>query len=167
MSRFMFAVSALVLLAGQALSLNVTLGSTNFTVLQLLEVPTGTYSTPCASLCNTANSTIQDGDDVCLCTNTIGSQLVMCEQCMMDNLVELNLKAPDVRVGSNAAISAYSTACNASQTAQFVFAPPIALTQSPAFNTIQEPILNTPETVVVVGFGAILGASALFLFANI
>ncbi len=42
-----------------ALSLNVTLGSTNFTVLQLLEVPNGPYSTPCASLCNTANSTIQ------------------------------------------------------------------------------------------------------------
>ena len=47
----------------------------------------------------------QDTDDVCLCTTDIGNQLVMCEQCMINNLVELNIKAPDVRVGSNALIS--------------------------------------------------------------
>eukprot|EP00300_Choanocystis_sp_HF-7_P040621 c7113_g1_i1.p1 GENE.c7113_g1_i1~~c7113_g1_i1.p1 ORF type:complete len:188 (-),score=31.61 c7113_g1_i1:51-560(-) len=169
MSRFIFAISALLLLAGQALSLNVTLGSTNFTVLQLLEVPSGPYSTPCASLCNTANSTIQqcaDTDDACLCTETVGSELVSCEQCMLDTLVDLNIKAPDVRVGSNAAVAAFSTACNASSV-QVVFNPPIALKQSPAFNSINELILNIPETVVVVGFGAILGFSALFLFAKL
>jgi len=86
---------------------------------------------------------------------------------MLNNLVDLNIKAPDVRVGSNAAIAAYSAACNASGTAQFVFSPPIALTQAPAFDSIAEPILNIPETVVVVGFGAILGGSALWLFANL
>ncbi len=108
---------------------------------------------------------------------------------MLNNLVDLNIKPPDVRVGSNAAIAgehliysrwtldaqlnpisaplAYSAACNASGTAQFVFSPPIALTQAPAFDSIAEPILNIPETVVVVGFGAILGGSALWLFANL
>lgn len=56
---------------------------------------------------------------------------------------------------------AYLTACN--NTAL----PKVALTIAPTWDGPTDIILNTPATVVVVGFGAMLAGSALYLLSSI
>lgn len=131
-----------------------------------------------------------DSNDKCLCTNTIGSQLQQCEQCLFTQLIDMNMKMPDPRVGSTAAmtgksphtsfslcpasvavhrltrpcVTAFVTACNASAA---VVLTPLTLVPPPSMHGPTDIILNTPATVVVVGFGAMLGGSALYLFASL
>ena len=49
-----------------------------------------------------------DTDTSCLCTANIFNGLQACDQCMFENLVAMNMKAPDVRVASNPAMSGMS-----------------------------------------------------------
>ena len=60
---------------------------------------------------------------------------------------------------------AYTAACQASS-AKVALAAALTI-PAEGWTGPTDIILNTPQTVVVVGFGAILGGSALLLLANI
>ncbi|EJC99174.1 uncharacterized protein FOMMEDRAFT_23085 [Fomitiporia mediterranea MF3/22] len=159
---FVLCVSALAL-AGRVAALNFSLpGMTmNVTVQQLLQIPSGPYLDACTTNCSTINSTIVNcADDSCVCTNDVASALAQCEQCMFNFLVARNEKAPDPRIGSNVALSQYAGACNKTFTNA-------VLTIAPGWDGPTDIILNTPSTVVVVGFGAILAGSALMMFSSL
>ena len=102
---------------------------------------------------------------------------------MYEEVVRRNIKVPDLRVGSNAVLAgelahkfeispgfihfdfpqAYAGACNAPPINATVAA---ALTLPPFWDGSINVKLNTPATVVVVGFGGILGGSAIWLLSN-
>ena len=98
----------------------------NVTASQILQIPQGPYTEPCATLCDAASASITvreaypyrlinradvrlqactDTDDACLCTPALGAQLQACEQCMYEQVLLRNIKVPDIRVGSNAVMS--------------------------------------------------------------
>ncbi|KAL5522946.1 hypothetical protein ACEPAF_1213 [Sanghuangporus sanghuang] len=165
---FLLAVCALAL-AGRVAALQIALGGMtgNLTARQLLQVPSGPYLDQCTSNCSTVNSTIQacsDTDDNCVCTDDVAAGLVQCEQCMFNFLVAQNERAPDPRIGSNPSLVAYSAACNTSVGKLF---PQAALTIAPTWDGPTDIILNTPATVVVVGFGSVLAGAAIMMLSNI
>ncbi|THH09662.1 hypothetical protein EW145_g1843 [Phellinidium pouzarii] len=148
-----------------ALGFNFTGVPTNITLQQLLDVPAGVYLSNCQSPCGPLNTTVAAcTNDACLCTAAVSAQLTTCEQCMFNELVAANMKQPDPRVGTNVGLAAYQAACG---TAANVTLPALALAIAPGWEGPTDIILNTPATVVVVGFGAILGGSALLLLSNI
>ncbi|KAH8110047.1 hypothetical protein DFH11DRAFT_828383 [Phellopilus nigrolimitatus] len=164
-------VSALALaFAGRVMALQIALGSPlgNITATQMLAVPAGPYVDACASMCNPVNSTIAscgDANDACVCTNDVAAQLVQCEQCMLNSLVALNMKQPDPRVGTNVGLTAFATACTASLGLTLSPAPMLAI--AAGWDGPTDIVLNLGATVVVVGFGAVLGSSALFMLSSI
>ncbi|TDL15098.1 hypothetical protein BD410DRAFT_796680 [Rickenella mellea] len=165
MFRSIAALAFFLVFAGRALALNIQFGGTigNITASQLLAIPQGPYSPACADTCNTANSTIQacgDTNDQCLCTPTVGTQLQECEQCLFAQLIDMNMRAPDPRVGSNPGLGAFTAACNVSTVK-------LALVTPPNWVGPTTEILSLPATIVTVGFGAILGFSIIFLLSNI
>ncbi|KAI5118208.1 hypothetical protein M0805_004698 [Coniferiporia weirii] len=169
MFRALFVFASALAFVGQvsALGFNFTGVPTNITASQLLQVPSGPYVTNCQSMCNPLNSSIitcGDNNDACLCASNVTTALVQCEQCMFNSLVSANMKQPDPRVGTNVGLTAYQAACASSVNATI---PALALTIAPDWDGPTDIILNTGATVVVVGFGAILGGSALLMLSNI
>jgi hypothetical protein len=73
------------------------------------------------------------------------------------------LTLPTASVSSHTCCLAYVSACNATGTAGVK----MALTLPTNWVGPTDIILNLPETIVTVGFGAFLGASAIFIFSSL
>ncbi|PAV15485.1 P-loop containing nucleoside triphosphate hydrolase [Pyrrhoderma noxium] len=144
MFRSILLIISAFLLAGHVTALNITgvFPNQNITSAQMLEIPTGDYTETCSSTCSPLNTTIINcaENTTCVCADT-------------------NERAPDPRVGSNLLLSQYSTACNLSKA--------VALTIAPTWDGPTDIILNTPSTVVVVGFGALMAGGFLCMFSSI
>ena len=90
-----------------ALNITGVFPNQNITSSQMLEIPTGDYTETCSSTCSPLNTTIINcaENTTCVCADTVVTQLVACEQCMFNDLVKQNERAPDPRVGSNLLLS--------------------------------------------------------------
>jgi len=168
-SFFAFALFV-VALAGRAMALNIVLGVPlgNLTASELLSVPDGPMKTNCASSCDPANQAIQacgDTNDACLCNNATVTAIVVCEQCMLTDLINRNQPKPDPRAGSNPALGAYAAACKGSQ--NITLSPlAISLTLPPTWDGPFDVEMGLPGTIVTVMTGAFLGVSAILLLSN-
>jgi len=162
------AVLAVFAFAGRALALNIVVaGVGNLTASQFLQFPTGPYTQPCSPFCNSAVADVTacgDTNDACLCSTNTTTDILDCEQCMFNQLVQMNMKQPSPLVGNNVVVGDYATACNSSLGTM----PKMALVTPPEAKDLPtDIILDLPSTVVVVGFGAFLGFSALYLLCSI
>jgi len=157
-------------LAGRAMALNIVFGGDlgNLTASELLDIPDGQLKTDCQPSCDPANQAIQacgDTDDACLCSNATVTAIVVCEQCMLTDLINKNQKAPDPRAGSNPALAAYGAACNASLN---IILPPksISLQLPPSWDGPFDVQMSLPGTIVTVIVGAVLGVGSILLLSN-
>ncbi|KZT34005.1 hypothetical protein SISSUDRAFT_1053459 [Sistotremastrum suecicum HHB10207 ss-3] len=146
---------------------NVTFGNTFPTPSELINFPQGDWTSACSSNCTAIQADVQScvsgtNDPTCFCTNSTFVDLQTCEQCLLNFLIEKNIEA-DPLVGSNPALSSYSTACGTFN----ITLQSLALATPPDWDGPTNVLLNTPATVVVVGFGAILGLSALYILSNL
>jgi len=154
-------------LAGRALALNIVFGGANLSASQV--IPTGKVPANCQATCDPVTKSIQtcgDTNDACLCSGTLISSLVSCEQCMFTTLINNNQKMSDPRVGSTPLLGAYRTVCLASQNVS-IPATSVALTLPASWNgpfNVQIP--NLAGTVVTVVVGAALGTSIILLLCN-
>jgi len=156
-------------LAGQhVFAFNVTLDGEDFTVAELLDFAPGPYLTDqCTQACNSANSSVANcaqDDDTCFCTNDTATALQECEQCLFDFLVDENIAASDSKVGNVLALTGYVSACESQAN---VTLPKLALTLPSSWNGPFVAVLNTPATAVVVGTGAVIGATFLYMLSTI
>ena len=104
-----------------------------------------------------------------------------CEQCLFEQIVDLNIKVPDPRFGSNPTLAgklqilctgtlskalypkAFVSACQSSINASL---SNIALTLPASWDGSRNVVLNGPSTFFAVGFGGVLGIFSIFLFVT-
>ncbi|EJD48891.1 hypothetical protein AURDEDRAFT_161827 [Auricularia subglabra TFB-10046 SS5] len=168
MLSFILKLAILLTVAGHALALNISFpdASTTITAQGLLSVPEGPYTQICAPKCGLAMKSIMScspTDSKCLCEPSTATMIQDCEQCYLDFLVRTNTEPSDPRLGSAAALGAYATACSAQANVTLA----VALGVSPGLNGLVVEVLNTPATVVVVGFGGVLGAALMYIMSNL
>ena len=163
----MFAILSLILLAGQALALNVTLGTQVIEAREMVNfTPQGPIAV-CAQDCSLAQTAIEacGTNDSCLCSNDTAALLLTCQQCMFTGLIAANQKMPDIRAGSQPLLGAYAAACAAQANVTFT-APQTALAL-PAFwdgpTGIAVPI---GALVVIVGAGGMMGFGFIYMLSN-
>ncbi|KAI0289636.1 hypothetical protein BC826DRAFT_1030561 [Russula brevipes] len=161
-----FALFALpLLLAGQALALNISIGGPvgNVTADKFLTVQDDRLTSQCQSSCGPANTAIQacDGNDACLCSNGTVTAITACQQCYFTSIIQDNRKMPDPRAGSTPALAAYVAACLAPPTNITVPATEVALTLPRGWDGPTGVTLNLGETVVYVMTAAILAVGSL------
>ncbi|KAG6837051.1 hypothetical protein H0H93_015622 [Arthromyces matolae] len=156
----------------------------NLTTDQLLDVPTSVVTTTvsvvsfshysgrlivyqCATSCNAANSALQacNDDPNCLCSADTVASLLDCEQCMFTKLIEINAKL-DFRVGSQAVLSGYASACQLAVNVTLA-ANQTSLTLPTTWDGPFVAVLPIGGAVVAVTAAAILGASALYILSNL
>ncbi|KAL1741642.1 hypothetical protein HDZ31DRAFT_66724 [Schizophyllum fasciatum] len=176
-----FAVSAfamMLMLAGQAFAqFVVTVGTSNFTATEILDLPSSMAVDACESMCDPARQAIQAcGDDTnCLCREDTVASLLSCEQCMLTALIVTNQRMPDPRVGSQVVLAGYAAACNASDPSvtldktQTALAIPTADLEGKPFDWAGPAgiFLPTPALVFAVATAAGLGGSFIYLLSNI
>ncbi|KAG1744684.1 uncharacterized protein EDB91DRAFT_199147 [Suillus paluster] len=158
---------AFLLLAGQALSLSIVLGSLGIIdETQFLNVTDTYLLTDCQIPCSNATAQIANCTpiDSCSCSSSTVTAITSCEQCMFNDLIAKFATSTDPRAGSSAALTAYAVACSS---AGFTV-PSSSITLSLPSNW-DGPLgvsLGTTSTVLIVGVAAILGAGSLFLLSN-
>ncbi|KAH9010848.1 hypothetical protein EDB85DRAFT_2047377 [Lactarius pseudohatsudake] len=159
-SFFLFAFA--LVLAGQALALNIVIGGSvgNVTADKFLTVQDSTLTNQCQSSCGTANTAIQacNSDDACLCRNDT--------QCYFTNIIKDNRQMPDPRAGSTPALAAYVAACKAPPLNVTVPATEVALTLPPGWDGPTGVPLNLGETIVYVGVGAVIGVGSIVILCT-
>jgi len=169
--RSFFAFALFIALAGRALALDIQFAVGDLAIIpasQLLDIPDGQLKTDCQPSCDPATQAIQgcgDTDDACLCSNATVTAIVVCEQCMLTELINTNKKMPDPRAGSNPALAAYAAACLASQ--NVTLSPlDISLRLPPSWDGPFDVQMNLPSTIVTVIVGAVLGVSSILMLSN-
>jgi len=161
-----FPLVFLLALAGRVLSFNITVGTMNLTISQILDIPDSPVKTACDGNCSIAQDTLQkcNDDTTCLCQNDTVAALLTCEQCMFTTLINTNKPKPDFRAGSTPVLSAYSASCKAAN-----------ITLAPAQVGLQLPTNWDGPFVAILPFGAAiftaivggtLGISAIFILSN-
>ncbi|KXN85805.1 hypothetical protein AN958_10812, partial [Leucoagaricus sp. SymC.cos] len=159
-----------------ALAFNVTLGSKVFQASQILDIPTSSFGpeasvmktgVQCAGNFSIAQASINgcNGDPACLCKADVVSNLRSAQECMFLHLISTNTKPSDVRVGSNALMTAYSTSC-LNDAKITLAANQTGLTLPPDWDGPFDSVLPLGGTVVAVIAGGFLGFSALLLLSN-
>ncbi|KAF9471931.1 hypothetical protein BDN70DRAFT_887574 [Pholiota conissans] len=162
-----FGVLASQVLAQSFPTFNITVGTMNMTAPQILQIPDSPVKTACSTnLTETLDLFGTCGDDPkCLCSSQTVSSLVNTETCMFHNLISTNSKAPSPLAGSNVVLGAYSTACGQSNFT--LTANETALVLPGNWDGLYVAVLPLGATVVVVGVGAIMGFSALYILSNL
>ncbi|KAI9512154.1 hypothetical protein F5148DRAFT_1008607 [Russula earlei] len=154
-----------VLLAGQALALNIAIGGPVgiVTADKFLTVQDTNLTSQCQTACNPANAAIQacNGDDACLCRNDTVTAVTACQQCYFTTVIKENRQMPDPRAGSTPALAAYVAACQASPANVTVPATEVTLTLPPDWDGPTGEHLNLGETIVYVVTGAIIGIGSI------
>ncbi|KII90284.1 hypothetical protein PLICRDRAFT_107687 [Plicaturopsis crispa FD-325 SS-3] len=140
----------------------------NITASQMLNLPNDQILSDCSSTCSPATSAIQacsDSNDACLCANETVNALLACEQCMFARTIELNVPMSNMLAGSQPALTAYATACGASN----ITVPPtqVALTLPATWAGPHDVILSLPLTVIVVILGGVLGTGSLYMLSSL
>jgi hypothetical protein len=167
-SFFLFAFA--LVLAGQALALNIVIGGSvgNVTADNFLTVQDSTLTSQCQSSCGPGTAAIQacNADDACLCNNATVTAVTACQQCYFTNIINDNRQMPDPRAGSTPALAAYVAACHASSANVTVPATEVALTLPPTWNGPADEGLNLGETIVYVGVGAVIGVGSIVILCT-
>ncbi|KAH8977190.1 hypothetical protein EDB86DRAFT_2863138 [Lactarius hatsudake] len=167
-SFFIFAFA--LVLAGQALALNIAIGGSvgNVTADNFLTVQDSTLTNQCQSSCGPANTAIQacNSDDTCLCRNDTVTAITACQQCYFTNIIKDNRQMPDPRAGSTPALAAYVAACKAPPLNVTVPATEVALTLPPGWDGPTGVHLNLGETIVYVGVGAVIGVGSIVILCT-
>jgi len=168
LSFFLFSFA--LVLAGQALSLNIVIGGSvgNVTADNFLTVQDSTLTNQCQSSCGLATTAIQacSDDDACLCNNETVTAITACQQCYFTNIIDDNRQMPDPRAGSTPALAAYVAACLASPANVTVPATEVALTLPPSWDGPVAEHLNLGETIVYVGVGAVIGVGSIVILCT-
>ncbi|KAH9981998.1 hypothetical protein BJV74DRAFT_980939 [Russula compacta] len=158
------------LLAGQALALNIAIGGSvgNVTADNFLTVQDSGLTNQCQTTCQPANTAIQgcNDDDACLCSNNTVTAITACQQCYFTTIIQKNLQMPDPRAGSTPALAAYIAACQASPANVTVPATEVALTLPPGWNGPTDEVLNLGETIVYVTTGAVIGIGSIAILCT-
>lgn len=170
MLSFFYNIALLLALAGHIFALDIPFQNATFngnvTVQELFTIPPGPYDTSCASKCPMMQSSIetcQSNDDNCLCSSSTSMAIQYCEQCLFEFFIHTNTVPSDPRLGGSPTVASYVTACNNAG-----FKNVTATLHVPAdWQGLHDDILNTPATVVVVGFGAILGGGLMYIMSNL
>jgi len=153
------------LLAGQALALNIVIGGSvgNVTADQFLTLRDSDLTSKCQAPCNSANSAIRacNDDDACLCRNNTVTAITACQQCYFSTIIQENRRMPDPRAGSTPALAAYVAACKASPANVTVPATEVALALPPNWDGPTGKHLNLGETIVYVATGAFIGIGSI------
>ncbi|KAH7102829.1 hypothetical protein BKA62DRAFT_698931 [Auriculariales sp. MPI-PUGE-AT-0066] len=168
MHSFFIVLAALCALAGHALALNITFGGeTNITASTFFSFPPGPYTQPCgAAFCDVAVSAISEcaaDDNSCLCSADTSKKINDCEQCLFEYFIRTDTVPSDHKLGASTAVTAYATACKTD--ANITLA--LGLTLPSSWQGSQVLVLNTPVTVLAVGFGGILGMGLLYIMSNL
>ncbi|KAH7924454.1 P-loop containing nucleoside triphosphate hydrolase protein [Leucogyrophana mollusca] len=147
--RSFISIAALVSLAGQALSLTIDVGSLSIPANQFLN---------CQSQCNNATTAINNCEtDSCLCSIPTVTAITSCQQCMFDDLVTKFAVSSDPRAGSATALTAYGTACAASNLT--IAASHLTLALPSNWDGPYGVSLGVPATVLTVATGVVLGGA--------
>ncbi|OBZ74572.1 hypothetical protein A0H81_05407 [Grifola frondosa] len=151
----------LVVLAGQALALNISVGGSVGTVLasDFLNIPDAELMTDCQSECNPCHRPVATPTH-CLCSPPTLDDIRQCEQCMFNDLIVKNRKSPDPRAGSTPALAAYAAACSVSL--QIDVAAP-TLTVPPDWDGPFGLSLNIAGTVVTLIAATVLASGSFFI----
>ncbi|KAF8627582.1 hypothetical protein AX17_006155 [Amanita inopinata Kibby_2008] len=153
------------LLAGRVLAnFNITVGTQQLPVAEILAIPDSPVKSACTANCTAAETSMEscNDDSACLCRVDTVADLLACEQCMYNFLVEKFQRAPDFRAGSQPVLDAYSAECKAAnQTLSAGSATQLAL--APGWNGLEESAFGT---AVAVTLGGWLGFSALYLLSS-
>ncbi|KAH9976641.1 hypothetical protein BGW80DRAFT_1289588 [Lactifluus volemus] len=164
MRSFIVFAFALVL-AGQALALNIAIGGSvgNVTADQFLTLQDADLTSKCQQSCMPATTAIQscNGNDGCLCNNATVTAITGCQQCYFTTLIQENRRSSDPKAGSTPALVAYAASCLASPANVTVPPTEVALTLPPGWIGPADEHLNLGATIVYVGVGAILGVGSL------
>ena len=170
MYRTLAFIALFAALGGQALAFIITVGTTNFTQSNILDIAQSPVTQECAVVCDPAKQTIGAcvGEDFgCLCANATVEALHKCETCMLNFLVWKNIPAPDPRAGSNVAMTGYVAGCTAQNiTVQkniSALAPPPGWEGQIGPFTAVLPVGGAVVYALVTG---LLGISAIFLLSN-
>ncbi|KIK39811.1 hypothetical protein CY34DRAFT_807817 [Suillus luteus UH-Slu-Lm8-n1] len=163
-----FAFVSVLLLAGQALSLSITVGGSVGTVdaTQFLNVTDAYLLTDCQTQCSNANAQITTcaANDSCLCASDTITAITSCEQCMFTDLIAKSTTSADPRAGSTAALTAYASACSTAG-----FTVPSSLVALSVPSNWDGPLgvsLGKVSTILVVAITAVLGSGSIFLLSN-
>jgi len=142
-------------------------GITQVSIGTVIQLPQVDAVTSCSTNCTDMISIISNCESTndaapCYCTNTLQLAMQSCEQCMLNFLVAKNIKAPSPVVGSNPALAGLAAACVNTTTL-----PAVALALPPNWDGPLGVGLNVGATVVVVGTGALMAMSAMYILFNI
>ncbi|KJA17152.1 hypothetical protein HYPSUDRAFT_46681 [Hypholoma sublateritium FD-334 SS-4] len=164
----MFALLFVAFFAAHALAqFSVSFNNVGMTALEILAIPASPVATACGSNLTetTGLFTACNNDPQCLCNSASVTSFVNTETCMFNELIRQNVKSPSPLAGSNVLVGAYAAACAANNIT--VPAAQSALVVPPGWDGPYVAVLSTGPTVVVVGVGAILGLSALYILSNL
>ncbi|KAF8491016.1 hypothetical protein JB92DRAFT_3007439 [Gautieria morchelliformis] len=167
-------------LAGQAYAtVTVTLNpqtsvAVNFTASDLVNFgPNDAFVTManCTAQCGAAAQQISGcaGNDQCVCTNTTGTALLHCEQCLFTYAVDKNVRPPTTNgtmlLGSQPALDGFVATCLAPPFNTTIQA--LKMVPPPSWDGPESNKLSLPATVVAVFAGAILGSGSLYILTHI
>jgi len=142
-------------------------GITQVPITSITNFPQSDAVTSCKNNCTSMVNTISSCDSsnsTCFCTHDLQLAMQDCEQCMFNFLVAKNIKAPSPIVGSNPALAGLLSSCT---TANITLPITVALSLAPNWNGPVGVELSLGATVVVVGTGALMGISAIYILFNI
>ncbi|KAI0270757.1 hypothetical protein BC834DRAFT_863099 [Gloeopeniophorella convolvens] len=166
-------------LAGQALAqnntgvFNINVGGSvgNVTADHFLTVQDVTLSNQCQTSCQPAITAIQNcaADKKCLCSDDTVTDVTKCQQCYFNNIIQDNRRVSDPRAGSTPALAAYVAACgvNTTDSPGFPVNVSTALTiQGADWDGPESLNINLGETILYVGFGAIIGVGSIAILCT-
>jgi len=158
-------LAVLALLAGRVLALNISVGGFLGVIpaSEFLNTTVQPFTSDCSSQCAPGIAAIKscgDTDDACLCNSTTVAAVLACEQCFFTDFIRLNEIPVDPRMDATPALTAYTTACNAS-TGVAIPATAVALTLPADWDGPFGQGLSTAGTVVVVGVATLLGTGLI------
>ncbi|THU97880.1 hypothetical protein K435DRAFT_661956, partial [Dendrothele bispora CBS 962.96] len=144
---------------------NVSLGTDTLFAEKLLP---DTYPAPidrCNSTCGFVQNTLKGANNNTnvICANQTANDLIACEQCMFQALVDTNQRMPDPRAGSNPVLTGYGAACTLFN---FTLANATKLAIANNWDGPFGMFVPTGGLVVTVGVGAILGVSSIVLLSS-
>lgn len=123
-------------------------------------------------------------DNACLCAGNTANSILACQQCLFKFFIDTNTVPADPKLGASTAVSGtqapatpvlipdlplsgYVSACNAEADHNTTAVLALALAPQLEMQGLRVEVLNTPATVVVVGFGGIMGIALLFIMSTL
>ncbi|KAI0790911.1 hypothetical protein C8Q75DRAFT_79450 [Abortiporus biennis] len=156
-----FFVALFALIAGQALALNVTLGTTSVQPAQVIVNPDAQLTSACQASCAPATQSLQAcTDDACFCSNATFAVIRDCEQCYFNELISTFKESVDPTRDPSAVLTAYKTACTT--IGQIPLANLTAVTLPSNWNGPFGQGLNLGATVVTVIAAFGLGSGLIY-----